>query len=56
MAELQGGTGFVGFEALAAPRDDSPVLLAPEFQVVVKQLGKKDTTTKLKVSSPGCWY
>ena len=44
MAELLGGdaaAGFIGF--------DVPHGVGGEFQVVMKQLGKRDATTKLKV-------
>ena len=63
MADLLGGesaTGFIGFEAVsrgmggeegegAGGVDEVSHGAGAEFQVVMKQLGKRDTTTKLKV-------
>ena len=63
MADLLGGelaTGFIGFEAVSrgiGGREGEPEggteevshAAGAEFQVVMKQLGKRDTTTKLKV-------
>jgi hypothetical protein len=61
MSELLGGDvgGVIGFDAVSPVHD--PMGLGPElamdmlqehssqFQIVLKQLGKRDTTTKLKV-------
>ena len=75
MADLMGGdtaTGFIGFEAVSrgmggevgggegVGEEQLPPSAGAEFQVVMKQLGKRDTTTKLKVKqeacpSPGKW-
>lgn len=59
MAELMGGEagGFIGFEAVSGrvggwegvAVEEVPCGVGAEFQVVLKQLGKRDTTTKLKV-------
>ena len=65
MAELMGGEagGFIGFEAVSGRLggwegvdgeggravEEVPCGVGAEFQVVLKQLGKRDTTTKLKV-------
>lgn len=63
MADLLGGesaTGFIGFEAVsrgmggeegegAGGVDEVSHGAGAELQVVMKQLGKRDTTTKLKV-------
>ena len=63
MADLLGGevaTGFIGFETvsrgiggLEGEREGDTEEVShgagAEFQLVMKQLGKRDTTTKLKV-------
>ncbi len=62
MAELLGGDGgaFIGFDAVSGGAmgggggngegEGMAHSAGVEFQVVMKQLGKRDTTTKLKVS------
>ena len=56
MAELLGGDGggFIGFETVSGgvggmEGEEVAHGAGAEFQVVMKQLGKRDTTTKLKV-------
>ena len=59
MAELLGGDvgGVIGFEAVSRRRYSESFRPAgmdnSELQVVLKQLGKRDTTTKLKVRGQG---
>ena len=52
--------GVIGFEAVSGGREGRVGVeevshgAGTEFQVVMKQLGKRDPTTKIKVNRYGC--